>query len=155
WSAHAHSLDALRRYMLNTQHMATRPTAAIDTPCAAGTLRRASRSLARLYDVRLGKAGLTTTQFSILRTVQRRGGRMPLAELAADLVFERTSLYRALAPVRRAGLVTVCDGADRRAKDVALTPRGERRIAAAMPRWIEAQRAVLDRFGVGAWQTLA
>lgn len=80
---------------------------------------------------------------------------MPLAELAADLVFERTSLYRALAPVRRAGLIAVCDGADRRARDVALTARGERRIAAAMPRWIEAQRAVLDRFGVGAWQTLA
>jgi len=80
---------------------------------------------------------------------------MPLAELAADLVFERTSLYRALRPVRRADLIAVCDGADRRAKDVTLTLKGERRIAAAMPRWIEAQRAVLDRFGVGAWDALA
>src|SRR5215831_11741581 len=141
--------------MLNTQHMSTRATVRGDAPCAAGTLRRASRSLARLYDTHLGKAGLTTTQFSILRTVQRRGGRTPLAELAADLVFERTSLYRALAPVRRAGLVAICDGADRRARYVALTPKGERRVAAAMPHWIEAQRAVLDRFGVGAWHALA
>ena len=121
--------------MLNTQHMATRAAALADTPCAAGTLRRASRSLARLYDSHLGKAGVTTTQFSILRTVQRHGGSMSLAELATDLVFERTSLYRALAPVRRDGLIVVAGGADRRARQVSLTPRGERRIAIAMPRW--------------------
>src|SRR4051812_19122183 len=84
------------------------------SPCVAGTLRRASRSLTRMYDSHLGHAGLTTTQFSILRTVQRRGGRVPLAVLASDLVFERTSLFRALAPLRRARLIFVRAGADRR-----------------------------------------
>jgi len=124
-------------------------------PCAAGTLRRASRSLARLYDAHLASSGLTTTQFSILRSVQRQGGRIPLAELADDLVFERTSLYRALAPLRRAGLVSISAGTDRRTKDVTLTTRAGRRIAAAMPHWREAQRAVLEQFGVAAWDELA
>src|SRR5215831_10378102 len=87
-------------------------------PCAAGTLRRASRSLARLYDAHLASSGLTTTQFSILRRVQRQGGRVSLAELADDLVFERSSLFRALAPLRRAGLVSIAAGTDRRTKDV-------------------------------------
>jgi DNA-binding MarR family transcriptional regulator len=131
---------------------------AADWPCAAGTLRRASRSLARLYDAHLGSAGLTTTQFSILRTLQRRGGKMSLSTLATDLVFERTSLYRALVPLRRQGLVSIRDGADRvdrRAKDVAVTPKGKRRTAAAVPCWIAAQRAVLDRFGAEAWGHLA
>jgi DNA-binding MarR family transcriptional regulator len=124
-------------------------------PCAAGTLRRASRSLARLYDAHLVPSGLTTTQFSILRSVQRQGGRVPLAELADDLVFERTSLYRALAPLRRAGLVSIAAGGDRRTKEVVLTARAGRRIAAAMPHWREAQRAVLERFGLSAWHELA
>jgi DNA-binding MarR family transcriptional regulator len=124
-------------------------------PCAAGTLRRASRSLARLYDAHLASSGLTTTQFSILRSVQRQGGRVPLAELADDLVFERTSLYRALAPLRRDGLISISAGTDRRTKDVVLTTRAGRRIAAAMPHWREAQRAVLERFGVGAWHDLS
>jgi len=124
-------------------------------PCAAGTLRRASRSLTRLYDVHLARVGLTTTQLSILRTIQRHGGRMPLAQLALDLVFERTSLYRALSPLRRGRLLTVRTGSDRRAKDVVLTPRARRRIAAAMPHWAAAQQLVLDRFGRAAWLPFA
>jgi DNA-binding MarR family transcriptional regulator len=124
-------------------------------PCAAGTLRRASRSLARLYDAYLAPSGLTTTQFSILRTVHRQRGRVALAALADDLVFERTSLYRALAPLRRAGLVSIDAGDDRRTKDVVLTRRAARRISAAMPHWREAQRAVLERFGLSAWHELA
>jgi DNA-binding MarR family transcriptional regulator len=124
-------------------------------PCAAGTLRRASRSLTRLYDLHLAAAGLTTTQFSILRTLLRRGGSVPLAELGDLLVFERTSLYRALSPLRQTGLVVVRTGADRRAKDVALTRRGQRRTARARPYWTTAQRAVLDRFGRTEWLDLA
>ena len=135
--------------------MNTSPLMADSVPCAAGTVRRASRSLARLYDVHLASAGLTTTQFSILRTLQRRGGCMPLAELSELLVFERTSLYRALAPLRKTGLVTVRAGADRRAKDVVLTRRGDRRLARATPQWMTAQRAVLDRFGRTEWLDLA
>src|SRR5439155_21660866 len=93
------------------------------TACAAGTLRQASRSMTRLYDAHLERARLTTAQFSILRTLQRRGGQMPLARLAADLIFERTSLYRALAPLRRGGLISVRGGRDGRTKDVQLTAR--------------------------------
>jgi DNA-binding MarR family transcriptional regulator len=109
----------------------------------------------RLYDEHLGRAGLTTTQFSILRTVQRNGGRIPLVDLAADLVFERTSLYRALRPLRRAGLVRLGAGLDRRARHVTLTPRADRCIDRAMPHWAAAQRLVLDGFGAVAWSTLA
>jgi DNA-binding MarR family transcriptional regulator len=107
-----------------------------------------------VYDAHLARAGLTTTQFSILRTLQRRHGRMPLAEMAADLVFERTSLYRALAPMRRAGLVSVRRGTDRRVKEVELTTQARRSIAEALPHWAAAQRAVLDRFGRGSWPEL-
>ena len=124
-------------------------------PCVAGTMRRASRSLARLYDVHLGKAGLTTTQFSILRTVQRRGGRASLGALVEDLVMERTSLFRALAQLQRARLVDVRAGADRRSKDFCLTARAATRIASAMPHWLEAQRIVLEELGPGEWRDLA
>lgn len=135
--------------------MSGRSTGLDHLPCAAGTLRRASRSLARLYDAHLTRVGLTTTQFSILKAVERRGGSMPLAALADELVFERTSLYRGLAPLRRARLITVGAGRDRRAKVIALTPRARRRITSAMPHWRAAQRAVLGRFGARAWDGLS
>jgi DNA-binding MarR family transcriptional regulator len=91
----------------------------------------------------------------VLRTLQRYGGSLPLAALVDDLVVERTSLYRALTPLRRAGLVSIRSGADRRAREVALTSLAMECIAAAMPYWIAAQCSVLDRFGHGAWTTLA
>jgi len=110
--------------------------------------------LARLYDVHLARAGLTTTQFSVLKALERRGGNAPLADLADELVFERSSLYRALAPLRRAGLILVRPGVDRRSKEIVLTARAARRIAAAMPHWIDAQRAIVGRVGLESWEDL-
>lgn len=122
--------------------------------CAAGTLRRATRSIARLYDTRLAEVGLTTTQFSILRSLDRADGPVPLSELAEEQVFERTSLYRALEPLRRQKLIVIRAGQGR-AKVVSLTALGAKRVAAALPHWEAAQDAFLAEFGSGAWGTLA
>lgn len=122
--------------------------------CAAGTLRRATRSIARVYDARLAGAGLTTTQFSLLRAIDRRDGPVRLAELADELVFERTSLYRTIEPLVRDGLVVVTN-AEPRAKQVALTAKGARRVEKALPLWTAAQKEFLERFGRAAWNALA
>jgi len=122
--------------------------------CAAGTLRRATRSIARLYDGHLARAGLTTTQFSLLVALERRAKPAPLSELAAEQVFERTSLYRALEPLERDGLVAFTAGTGR-SKEVHLTAKGVRRIAEARPHWQEAQSAFLAKFGRSGWNTLA
>lgn len=122
--------------------------------CAAGTLRRATRSIARLYDARLANVGLTTTQFSILQSLDRATGPLPLSELAEEQVYERTSLYRALDPLRRRKLIVIRAGRGR-AKVAALTALGARRIAAARPCWEDAQDAFLAQYGGSAWGSLA
>jgi DNA-binding MarR family transcriptional regulator len=122
--------------------------------CAAGTLRRATRSVSRLYDTHLARAGLTTTQYSLLVSLGRHGQPVPLTQLAEEQVFERTSLYRALEPLRREGLIVLTAGPGR-TKYAALTPRGERRMAAARPHWQAAQDAFLSEFGRSAWTGLA
>ena len=53
-------------------------------PCLCGRLRRASRTLTRLYDEALGPVGLTVTQFSILRTLSRAGARPTPSERDGD-----------------------------------------------------------------------
>ena len=122
--------------------------------CAAGTLRRATRSIARVYDARLAPAGLTNTQFSILRAIEGSDGPVRLADLADELVFERTSLYRTLEPLERDGLV-VLGKASHRASQVALTAKGRRRIEKALPLWIAAQEEFVTCFGRGAWNEVA
>ena len=79
---------------------------------------------------------------------------MSLSQLARDLVFERTSLYRALAPLERDGLITLSVGIGR-AKQVALTTKGARRIAQATPLWLAAQEEFLGHFGKAAWNDLS
>lgn len=123
--------------------------------CAAGTLRRATRSVARLYDSRLARAGLTNTQFSILRALERHEQPVALSQLADELVFERSSLYRALEPLRRDDLISIDAGSGGRIKETALTRRGRARIVRALPHWQEAQDAFLKQFGRSAWSRLA
>jgi DNA-binding MarR family transcriptional regulator len=122
--------------------------------CAAGTLRRATRSITRVYDKRLAAIGLTTTQFSILRSLAAADVPMALSELAEEQVFERTSLYRALTPLCRQRLILIKAGHGR-AKLAALTPLGVKRVAAALPCWQEAQDAFVAQFGSSAWRVLA
>lgn len=134
----------------------TAPSAAASSlTCAAGTLRRASRAVSRRYDVLLANAGLTTTQFSLLSALQRHGEPISLTALADEQVLERTSLYRALSPLSRAGLVRLIGEKGRRAKEVELTARGRQRIARALPHWQKAQNEFLEQFGRSAWHRLS
>ena len=130
-----------------------RSTKSATAKCAAGTLRRASRSIARVYDARLARAGLTTTQFSIMRALQRRAEPVPLSDLSEELVFERTSMYRALAPLRRDGLIAFARCGH--SKQVFLTAKGRRRAAQALPHWRVAQEDFVALLGRAAWNELA
>jgi DNA-binding MarR family transcriptional regulator len=118
-----------------------------DLPCACTTLRKASRAVARLYEGHLAEAGLSATQFAILRALERRG-TSSLRPLADELVMDRTSLYRALAPLERDGLVLIeADASDARARRASLTEAGRARIAEALPHWRAAQHTFIDGFG--------
>ena len=133
---------------MHTHHMSstTGPFPA-DLPCACTTLRKASRAVARLYEGHLAEAGLSATQFAILRALERNG-TSNLRPLAAELVMDRTSLYRAVAPLERDGLVaTEADGGDARARRASLTEAGRERIAKALPHWRAAQHTFIEGFG--------
>ena len=127
------------------------PLSPADLPCACTTLRKASRAVARLYEGHLAEAGLSATQFAILRALERRG-TSNLRPLADELVMDRTSLYRAIAPLERSGLVvTEADAGDARARRATLTSAGQERIAAALPHWQAAQRTFIEGFGAGGY----
>ncbi len=123
-------------------------------PCACTLLRKASRAVARRYEVELVHAGLTISQFALLRALERTGS-LPLSRLAEEMVMERTTLYRALRPMARDGLVELRDSRDRRVKTAQLTAGGRLRLAQAVPYWQRAQSAFLQDLGAAGWQSLA
>lgn len=121
--------------------------------CACTALRKASRAVTRLYDERLASHGMTTTQFAILRNLARAEGEMPLSRLAERLVMDRTSLYRTLTPVERAGWITLTAGPGR-AKLARLTDAGRAAMRGAEGDWEIAQHDLTGGIDAAEWHAL-
>ncbi|MES2986313.1 MAG: MarR family winged helix-turn-helix transcriptional regulator [Pseudomonadota bacterium] len=117
----------------------------LSAACACTALRKAARAVGKAYDDALAPAGMTTAQFSILRHVSR-GDAVPLSRLAEKLVMDRSSLYRAVAPIEARGWVVLSAGPGK-AKLAALTDAGREAMAKAEPYWAEAQKHVVGTMG--------
>ena len=107
--------------------------------CNCFAVRQAARQVTRLYEHHLGKAQLTSAQFSILAALGEEG-RMTMLQLARALVMDRTTLLRAMKPLQREGLLKGAAGeADPRQLVFSLSPAGERKLRQALPLWTKAQ----------------
>lgn len=114
-----------------------------DDDCFA--LRQASRFITQIYGQHLAKVSLTTTQYSILDRLHRQGD-MTMQQLSGAMVLDRTSIVRAITPMRRDGLLeSRKDGG--RELIIALTKAGVVRLKKARPYWITAQSEFEERFG--------
>ena len=115
--------------------------------CNCLAVRQAARYVTQLYDRHLSDAGLRTSQYGILATLNRLGA-MTINELAAKLVMDRTTLGRNIRPLERDGLITITPGrSDRRIKELRLTAAGEERFRESRRAWLEAQRDFEIGFG--------
>lgn len=120
-------------------------------PCACSALRMATRAVSRFYEACLAPTGTTATQYSLLRYIQDHGPT-PLRALADTYVLERTSLYRAIQPLERDGLVELrTDPNDARRKLAYLTPEGAARIDLVRPYWRRAQEVFVSTVGTDEW----
>ncbi len=127
----------------------------VETPanCTCFNLRKAARAVTRAYDEALKPSGLRATQFSLLGVVANRGPA-GMTELARALVMERTTLTRNLKPLMDQGFLEAMDGADRRRRPIAITPRGRKALERALPAWRRAQAEFVDGLGRDRWQDL-
>jgi DNA-binding MarR family transcriptional regulator len=94
----------------------------------------------------LATAGLSVSQFSILRLLKEHG-RLKITELAEIMIMERTSLVRALKPLQAPGWVVAERSDNGRAFDVTLSRSGMEKVGEAIPLWAEAQAAFEGEVG--------
>jgi DNA-binding MarR family transcriptional regulator len=110
--------------------------------CLCLHVQRAARALARRFDEALRSLDLTNGQFSLLMSLNRPEPPV-MADVASLLAMDRTTLTAALKPLERRVLVTVTRSpADRRSRLIALTPKGIRLLALAVPIWERTHREV-------------
>jgi DNA-binding MarR family transcriptional regulator len=123
------------------------------SPCACTTVKKLSRILGRVYDDRLKPAGINVTQFAVMRCISRHEGQ-PLARVAEELEMDRTSLYRAIAPMERDGWIKLAAGADARSRSANVTRKGARVLAKAVSNWDQIQEDLIGTFGRAKWNAL-
>jgi DNA-binding MarR family transcriptional regulator len=125
----------------------------VASPCLCNALRQASRAVSRLYDEELRSAGLRTTQYSLLRYLQRAGA-VRQRDLGAMTSLDETTLTRNLRPLLDAGWAAVDVGEDRREKLVRLTTAGAAKLTEACPAWERAQERLRARLPKDQWSGL-
>ncbi len=124
--------------------------------CTQFKLRQLMRRVAQHYDAELGKAGLKTTQYSLLSYVVK-SGPLRLADLASGMKMQPSTLTRNLQPLIAAGWFEMRPGADGRSRLVDATPAGRDKRSEAQRRWRAAQLGLQDMLGdakVAALHTL-
>jgi|SRR5665213_1343740 len=117
--------------------------------CLCLHLQRAARTVARRFDAAFRPLELTNGQFSLLMSLNRPHPAS-MRCVAHLLAMDRTTLTAALKPLGRRGLVDVTvDPADRRGRNLTLTPLGRNLLAAAMPIW-KREHAAIDQLVDGS-----
>ena len=121
--------------MANARSVTLDTTHLIRDCCLCLHVQRAARALARRFDEALRPIGLTNGQFSLLVSLNRP--KPPgMTSVAKLLAMDRTTLTAALKPLRRRGLVRITpDPAYRRGRLMALTAKGRKSLARAVPIW--------------------
>lgn len=121
--------------MSKTELLDFATTIRVRDTCLCLHVQRAARSLARLFDEALRPVALTNGQFSLLMALNRPQPAR-IADVAAVLAMDRTTLTASLKPLERRGLINIAvDGKDRRSRLLTLTESGRERLREALPIW--------------------
>lgn len=114
--------------------------------CTNFKTRQLARLLSRHYDAELAKAGIKTTQFSLLTHVVRLEPIAP-SDLARRMGLDASTLTRNLRPLVSEGWLVQDAGADARSRLIRVTEAGRVKQGAASAHWAAAQRKVNDLMG--------
>ncbi|WP_137885197.1 MarR family winged helix-turn-helix transcriptional regulator [Pseudomonas sp. 2FE] len=123
------------------------------THCLCTKLRRATRSVSRLYDDALRDIGLNVAQYSLLSHLQRLD-QPSISVLAVAMGLDRSTLGRNLKVLQAEGLIVLGEGEDHRSRLVQLSAAGRERIALALVAWKKAQADLAQRLGEGKREAL-
>jgi DNA-binding MarR family transcriptional regulator len=115
--------------------------------CTNFKLRQLTRRVSQHYDLELAKAGLKTTQYSLLSHVLKLGPIRPV-DLAAAMTMDASTLTRNLKPLVAAGWLELQPGDDGRSRSVHITPAGRDKRAEAQRHWKAAQESLNRTLGI-------
>jgi DNA-binding MarR family transcriptional regulator len=120
---------------------------------ALAQVRRANRSISRLYNLVLSSCGLTATQYVLLQSIAATREISQL-QLSEKLSAASTTLSRRLSCLRKKGLVDLRLGA-RGSRIYMLTPAGHALLGSTYRQWESAQHRLRCALGEKDWQVFS
>lgn len=102
--------------------------------------------MTRLYDRAFSEAGISVSQFSLLALIAQHGP-VSIAALAELMVMERTTLLRALKPLRSDGLLVSDTEGPKAILMYKLSDAGSQKLNECLPIWQAAQEKHEARVG--------
>jgi DNA-binding MarR family transcriptional regulator len=121
-------------------------TKSVEGVCLGGCVRKLNRMVTAIYDGALAKAGVKTSQFSVLVSVANRKRARP-AELTKHLQLDESTLSRNVERMCARGWLRLVPDADRRSHLIEVTDKGHELIRKSLPAWQKAQAEVSRRLG--------
>ena len=115
--------------------------------CTNLRLRQLMRRVDQHYDAEMSRAGLKTTQYSLLSYVHKLGP-LPPGELAQGLKLSASTLTRNLKPLVDAGWLESGPGKDGRSRLVSITAAGLAKREEGRLLWKVAQESLNDLLGL-------
>ena len=109
--------------------------------CTNFKLRQLTRRVSQYYDAELARAGLKTTQYSLLSHVLKLGPIRP-GDLAQSMKMDASTLTRNLKPLLAAGWVKLAAGVDGRSRLISVTEAGREKRQDAQRHWKAAQTSL-------------
>lgn len=117
--------------------------------CVCASLRRASRSVTRLYE---GMLGVSVPRFTLLYVLNK--GPQIQSMVAELLAVDRTTLTRTLGALEQSGLIRSRTGDDKRERVWSITARGKQELERVLPRWEKIQDRLRKRLGADRFELL-
>lgn len=115
-------------------------------PCVCANLRRAARSITRLYNHELRSEKIEVTQFTLLMALERTGD-ISQGKLGRLVGLDSTTLTRMLKPLNKQGWIQEQEGEDRRVRIIRLTTTGRAKLQHGLPHWKRAQACIEGALG--------
>ncbi len=124
---------------MGTQRTATSLQASLPMlPCACANIRRAARTVTRLYNQELRSERIEVTQFTLLMALER-AAEISQGKLGKLLALDSTTLTRMLELLKKRGWIQEKEGDDRRFRIIRLTTAGRAKYRQTLPHWKRAQ----------------
>ncbi|MFY9790333.1 MAG: MarR family winged helix-turn-helix transcriptional regulator [Candidatus Sulfotelmatobacter sp.] len=117
---------------------------------ALAQVRRANRSISRLYNLVLSSCGLAATQYVLLQSIAA-AREISQLQLSEQLSVASTTLSRRLSGLKKKGLVDLRLGA-RGSRIYSLTPAGRALLSSTSRQWESAQYRLRSALGEKDWQ---